>query len=525
MADFIRDVRNDLDAPRMPFVIGVMGVGGIKDQPDYFRQAMAAPAELPEFKGNVAAVETAPFWDEPLAAIAEKLGKPRGLAYHLGKGGLPGKVAADRYPLAYALRKDYWDTDPKDRKMTKQQQQAYVEEYRDKLITPEDEALWKTRRLQRRLPLSRLCQDVCPDRQGLRRGHGGDGEEASIQLHKESQAMTHCNRMKAILALTAFAIVGCAGDAAAENLAKPLKVYILAGQSNMQGLGTIAPATTPGTLEYTVANDPDKAYQFLVDADGKWVVRDDVRIRYISKHGGLTPGYGGGHDAEPKYIGPELGFGHHVGDRLENPVLIIKASWGGKSLGADFRPPSSGGETGHYYKEVLRLVKETVSDLQTYVPDYQGQGYEIAGFAWHQGWNDRINPKFTAEYAENMANFIRDMRKDLGVPNLPFVIATTGMDGEKRYTDLERAQLSLADPKVFPEFAGNVSVIDTRAGGYEGMDFWQDADMSPSAGGTHWNKNAKTYLNMGIAMADADAAHSARTLPVPPTSQGRRRGR
>ena len=143
MADFIRDVRDDLDAPRMPFVIGVMGVGGIEDQPDYFRQAMAAPAELPEFKGNVAAVETAPFWDEPLSAIAEKLGKPRGLAYHLGKGDLPGKVAADRYPLAYALRRDYWDTDPKDRKMTKEQQQAYVKEYRDKLITPEDEALWK----------------------------------------------------------------------------------------------------------------------------------------------------------------------------------------------------------------------------------------------------------------------------------------------------------------------------------------------------------------------------------------------
>ena len=143
MADFIRDVRNDLDAPRMPFVIGVMGVGGIKDQPDYFRQAMAAPTSLPEFEGDVAAVETAPFWDKPLSAIAEKLGKPRGLAYHLGKGGLPGKVAADRYPLAYALRKDYWDTDPKDRKMTKEQQQAYVEEYRHKLITPEDEAFWK----------------------------------------------------------------------------------------------------------------------------------------------------------------------------------------------------------------------------------------------------------------------------------------------------------------------------------------------------------------------------------------------
>jgi hypothetical protein len=29
---FIRDVRKDLNAPKMPFVIGVMGVGGLKDQ-------------------------------------------------------------------------------------------------------------------------------------------------------------------------------------------------------------------------------------------------------------------------------------------------------------------------------------------------------------------------------------------------------------------------------------------------------------------------------------------------------------
>ena len=143
MADFIRDVRKDLSAPKMPFVIGVMGVGGVKDQPDHFRQAMAAPAKLPEFKGNVAAVETAPFWDKPLSAIAEKLGKPRGLAYHLRKGSLPGKVAASRYPMAYAMRKEYWDTDPKDRKMTKAEQQEYLKEYRAKLISPEEEAFWK----------------------------------------------------------------------------------------------------------------------------------------------------------------------------------------------------------------------------------------------------------------------------------------------------------------------------------------------------------------------------------------------
>jgi hypothetical protein len=143
MADFIRDVRKDLSAPKMPFVIGVMGVGGVKEEPDHFRQAMAAPAETGKFKGNVAAVETAPYWDKPLAAIADELGKPRGLAYHLRKGSLPGEVAASRYPIAYSLRREYWDTPAKDRKMTKEQQQAYVKEYRAKLISPADEALWK----------------------------------------------------------------------------------------------------------------------------------------------------------------------------------------------------------------------------------------------------------------------------------------------------------------------------------------------------------------------------------------------
>lgn len=61
--------------------------------------------------------------------------------------------------------------------------------------------------------------------------------------------MTHCNRLTAILALTAFAIVGCAGDAAAENLAKPLKVYILEGQSNMAGTSGIK------TFDY-IGDDP-----------------------------------------------------------------------------------------------------------------------------------------------------------------------------------------------------------------------------------------------------------------------------
>jgi hypothetical protein len=66
LSHFIRDVRKDLSAPKMPFVIGVLGVGG-ESENESFRRAMAAPATMPEFMGNVIAVETAPFWDHDIA--------------------------------------------------------------------------------------------------------------------------------------------------------------------------------------------------------------------------------------------------------------------------------------------------------------------------------------------------------------------------------------------------------------------------------------------------------------------------
>ncbi len=86
LAHFIRDVRKDLSAPKLPFVIGVMGVGGLKDQSSSmvaFRNAMAAPATLPEFQGNVVAVQTAPFWSDELGAIDEKRAKVSQMRHYL----------------------------------------------------------------------------------------------------------------------------------------------------------------------------------------------------------------------------------------------------------------------------------------------------------------------------------------------------------------------------------------------------------------------------------------------------------
>jgi alpha-galactosidase len=138
-----------------------------------------------------------------------------------------------------------------------------------------------------------------------------------------------------------------------------------------------------------------------------------------------------------------------------------------------------------------------LANLKTQFPDYDGRGYELAGFGWHQGWNDRVNQAFNDEYEKNMANFIRDIRKDLGVKDLPFVIAETGMSGREethpRALSLMRAQAAVAE---YPEFKGNVAFVGTK-------DFYRPKEVSPSGQAYHWNSNAETYFLIGNGMGEA----------------------
>ncbi|MCX6877830.1 MAG: sialate O-acetylesterase [Verrucomicrobia bacterium] len=288
-----------------------------------------------------------------------------------------------------------------------------------------------------------------------------------------------------------------------------LKIFIMSGQSNMIGFGQLA--GSPGTMETYLKSKP-KDYGHLVDKDGKPLVRDDVWIVNLSDEkqraqGWLTTGYGapGGH------IGPEYGFGFVVGDAYEDPVLIIKSAWGGKSLCHNFLSPGSevypkpekDGDKGFQYAEVLRHVKEITGNLKKCFPDYSGKGYEIVGFGWHQGWNDRIDQKAVDAYEKNMVNFVKDMRKDLGIAKLPFVIANTGMGGwdnpppyKAKVEKLMDAQLALADPKKYPEFKGNVAGVETR-------DFQRKREESPSKQDYHWLRNWETLYLIGKSMGDA----------------------
>ena len=307
--------------------------------------------------------------------------------------------------------------------------------------------------------------------------------------------------MRLLLPLLIFML---AWQTSSANETEPLKVFILAGQSNMEGqavadLDGKNYNEGKGTLK-ALLNDPakEKMLRHLKGEGTTWNVRNDVWVRYQREKQPLLAGplsvgfsvYGGKH-----HFGPEWQFGYLMGEHLPNQVLLIKTAWGGKSLYKDFRPPSSGGEVGPYYKKMITDVQEALANLKNEFPDYDSKGYQLAGFVWYQGWNDGVNAKTAVpEYETNLANLIRDVRKDLNAPNLPVVIGElTGpwVKAPGEWDTLRKAQAAVAKK---PEFQGNTIFVETH-------DFVRKPEDSPNPGhGHHEFGNAETYFLVGDAL-------------------------
>jgi hypothetical protein len=308
--------------------------------------------------------------------------------------------------------------------------------------------------------------------------------------------------MKKIRTLVALLLVSLTTLHAAEAM-KPVKVFILAGQSNMEGHGVVDLTGKDynggrGTLAMLM-RDPDKTalFKHLKTADGKWTVRDDVFVRYQRENRPLLTGplglgfsvYGDQH-----HFGPELQFGHVVGDHLVNPVLLIKTAWGGKSLYKDFRPPSSGGEVGKYYTLMLAQVREALANMEQDFPALKGRKAELVGLVWYQGWNDGCTKGAVPEYEQNLVNLIHDVRKELNAPKLPVVVGElTGpwVQATGDWNKLRQAQAAAASRA---EFKGTVLFVATH-------DFVRKPEDSPNTGhGHHEFGNAETYFLVGDAL-------------------------
>ena len=255
--------------------------------------------------------------------------------------------------------------------------------------------------------------------------------------------------MRAICTL-AFTIVLPGLVSQVHAVEKKVKVFILAGQSNMEGHGQVR------SLDW-LGQHPKYGYLLkkLKNRDGSWAIRDDVTIAWRTKDkksGPLTAGWGYGENE----IGPELMFGTIMGEKYDRPVLLIKTAWGGKSVWCDFRSPGAGEMTwdekrilerdrlkpGQFYSKMVAEIKECLANIDEVVPGYSGQGYEIAGMAWLQGWNDfcewhlqldgkRVGMGLIDRYTHNLTAMSRDLRRDLDAPEMPIVIGELGIGGHE----------------------------------------------------------------------------------------------
>ena len=126
-----------------------------------------------------------------------------------------------------------------------------------------------------------------------------------------------------------------------------------------------------------------------------------------------------------------------------------------------------------------------------------------------------INDAYTTEYTDNMANFIRDVRKDLELPDLPVVIGQLGVGGlfEEAKTDKkQRFKRAQAEAGKLPEFQGNVEVVATdvlwdmradavfKKGWKENLEEWNSVGSDYPY---HYLGSALAHLRMGKAFAEA----------------------
>jgi len=322
------------------------------------------------------------------------------------------------------------------------------------------------------------------------------GRDETKQLKKEI-LMINSRISLPLMVLLSWGALASGAEGKARG---PLKVFILAGQSNMEGKALAS------TLDAVIA-DPRTRDRFKhLKTDGKWTVRRDVWVTFLDKqvqgdagdfplYGPLTVGFGGHkivRDENRKRrpgltVGPELGIGYVLGDHSHEQVLLIKAAWGGKSVRRDFRPPSAmpGGEElkrelerirrktpgitleevkesyGKFYRKMVEEVRKVLGSIKKYFPRYdESRGYEIAGLIWFQGWNDGVgggNP----DYPRQMAHLIRDLRKELKTPHLPVVIGELGTDGPGATGWIARFRAQQAEIADLPEFRDNVRLART----------------------------------------------------------------
>jgi hypothetical protein len=270
--------------------------------------------------------------------------------------------------------------------------------------------------------------------------------------------------------LTLAMLAASTAPAAAAQKPGPVQVYIMAGQSNMDG------QAGKHTIDF-IGEDEDKDRAALLKVfkpDGTtYMTRDDVWCSSGGAHGVLQTGFGGrkNYDKLGDKIGPEYAFGQFMAEASPRQIYLIKYAPGGQSLYQNFRPPSAGvpeggkpEDYGNQYRGMIASTRENLANLKQNFPGYDEKaGYEVAGFVWFQGFNDQfVSEEQRKEYGKNLVHLINDVRKEFQKPNLPVVVGVMGVNGVRNEAGKQK---DIRDGHRYvntvPEFKGTVKAVET----------------------------------------------------------------
>ncbi len=373
----------------------------------------------------------------------------------------------------------------------------------------------------------------------------------------------------AILALVAMLVGVFSVGAALAEPPNTLKVYLLTGQSNMEGQAytydSAATANwnvttmqfllsgTPAATNY-LANMPAATFTFKDHLNPNWLApRNDAwGVHYRSDNGSLRnilptnnqadivsgiqplqPGFGAGTNFG-SMIGAELGMGTNLGNAMQTPIFLFKSDKGGTDLAYDWRPPSATarkGSVGANYTNTVNRFKTFLNGLDADLADdgvlnayNNAVGYEVCGIVWLQGWNtthgsahgDPANYSTAlkmAEYQQNLVDLVHDLRaSDARIPNNTGVIIVESSDQDGSLN----ASRAAAVATLNAEQAGSAAFIETN--NMIGTNWGNNDSGSPfSTGwGYHFNARAENFLEMGwkIGQTSIDLGYTG-TDPAP----------
>ena len=184
-------------------------------------------------------------------------------------------------------------------------------------------------------------------------------------------------------------------------------LWVLAGQSNMEGVGDLSEVETSHPLVHSFQSRESWA---PAEEPLHWLGESPRPVHHVLWGQPVPTEVPLRDPARAKGAGLGLSFAKARVEQRGVPVGLVPAAHGGTSM--QQWDPASKGQGGHsLYGATLERVKAV--------------GGKVAGILWYQGESD-ANPTDAALYESRMTTLVQSFRADLGQPDLPFYYVQLG---------------------------------------------------------------------------------------------------